>query len=60
MTHRILGAQIIGESAPELIYSVVVAMQGGGTLECLANAPEVFPTLHEGLHVAAQQLLDQA
>ena len=58
-THRILGAQIIGESAPELIYSVVVAMQAGGTLESFANAPDIFPTLHEALHLAAQQLLEQ-
>jgi dihydrolipoamide dehydrogenase len=50
---RILGVQIIGPSASELIAECVVAMEFAGTSEDLARIVHAHPTLSEAVHEAA-------
>ena len=49
----ILGVQIIGPSASELIAECVVAMEVHGTSEDLARIVHAHPTLSEAVHEAA-------
>jgi dihydrolipoamide dehydrogenase len=49
----ILGVQIIGPSASELIAECVVAMEFHGTSEDLARIVHAHPTLSEAVHEAA-------
>jgi dihydrolipoamide dehydrogenase len=50
---RILGVQIIGPSASELIAECVVAMEFAGSSEDLARIIHAHPTLSEAVHEAA-------
>jgi dihydrolipoamide dehydrogenase len=50
---RILGVQIIGPSASELIAECVVAMEFAGSSEDLARIVHAHPTLSEAVHEAA-------
>jgi dihydrolipoamide dehydrogenase len=52
-TDRILGAQIIGSGAGELIAEVVAHMQYGGSSEDLARTIHAHPTVSEVLKEAA-------
>ena len=52
-TDRILGAQIIGPSASEMIAEIVVAMEFAGASEDLARIIHAHPTLSEAIHEAA-------
>jgi dihydrolipoamide dehydrogenase len=52
-TDRILGAQIIGRGAGELIAEVVAHMQYGGSAEDMARTIHAHPTLSEILKEAA-------
>jgi dihydrolipoamide dehydrogenase len=52
-TDRILGVQIIGPSASELIAECVVAMEFAGSSEDLARIVHAHPTLSEAVHEAA-------
>lgn len=52
-TDRILGAQIIGPNASELIAECVVAMEFAGASEDLARIVHAHPTLSEAIHEAA-------
>ncbi len=56
-THRLLGCHVIGPQAADLIYDAVVVMRHGGTLDELAKAVGIFPTLQEGMEGAARGLL---
>jgi dihydrolipoamide dehydrogenase len=58
--HRILGVQIIGAEASDLISEAALAVQGGLTLEAIANAVHPHPTLPEGLKEAAENALGRA
>lgn len=58
--HRILGAQIVGAEASDLISEAVVALQAGLTLEAIADAVHPHPTLPEGLKEAAENALGRA
>jgi dihydrolipoamide dehydrogenase len=51
-TDRILGAQIIGPSASELISEVVTHMEYGGSAEDLARTVHSHPTLSEAVKEA--------
>lgn len=58
--HRILGAQIIGAEASELISEAAIAVQAGLPLEAIADAIHPHPTLPEGLKEAAENALGRA
>ena len=52
-TDRILGAQILGEGAGELIAEVVAHIEYGGSAEDLARTIHAHPTLSEAVKEAA-------
>jgi dihydrolipoamide dehydrogenase len=52
-TDRILGAQILGEGAGELIAEVVAHMEHGGSADDLARTVHAHPTLGEAVKEAA-------
>ncbi|MFP4207632.1 MAG: dihydrolipoyl dehydrogenase [Wenzhouxiangella sp.] len=52
-TDRILGAQIMGPTASEMIAEIVVAMEFAGASEDLARIVHAHPTLSEAIHEAA-------
>jgi len=57
---RILGVQIIGPNASELIAECVVAMEFSGCSEDLARIVHAHPTLSEAVHEAALAVDDRA
>ena len=52
-TDQILGAQIMGPTASEMIAEIVVAMEFAGASEDLARIVHAHPTLSEAIHEAA-------
>jgi dihydrolipoamide dehydrogenase len=56
----LLGAQIVGPNASELIHEIAVAMRSECTLECLAEAIHAHPTLAEAIKEAALDGLGRA
>lgn len=58
--HRILGVQIIGAEASDLISEAAIAVQSELTLEAIADAVHPHPTLPEGLKEAAENALGRA
>jgi len=58
--HRILGVQIIGAEASDLISEAAVAVQASLPLEAVADAVHPHPTLPEGLKEAAENALGRA
>jgi len=58
--HRILGVQIIGADASDLISEAAIAVHGNLTLEAIADAIHPHPTLPEGLKEAAENALGRA
>ncbi len=52
-SERIIGAQILGENAGELIQTVTMAMRLGGTIFDLQDTLPVHPTYSEGLYSTA-------
>ncbi len=58
--HRILGVQIIGADASDLISEAAIAVQNDLTLESIADAIHPHPTLPEGLKEAAENALGRS
>jgi dihydrolipoamide dehydrogenase len=58
--HRILGVQIIGAEASDLISEAAIAVHNELTLEAIADAIHPHPTLPEGLKEAAENALGRA
>ena len=56
---RVLGAQIIGEGATELIHLAQLAIIGGMTVDTFVNNVFNFPTLAEAYRVAALECIAQ-
>lgn len=56
-THRLLGCHVVGPAAADLVYDAVIVMRHRGTLDELALAVGVFPTLQEGMEGTARGLL---
>ncbi len=56
-SRRLLGCHIAGPSAADLLYDAVIAMRQRGTIELLAKAVGVFPTLQEGMEGSARSVL---
>ncbi len=59
-TKRILGVQIVGAEASDLISEAALAVQQGLTLEAIADSIHPHPTLPEGLKEAAENALGRA
>jgi dihydrolipoyl dehydrogenase len=58
--HRILGVQIIGAEASDLISEAAIAVHNELALEAIADAIHPHPTLPEGLKEAAENALGRA
>jgi len=58
--HRLLGVQIIGADASELISEAAVAIENHLPVEAIADAIHPHPTLPEGLKEAAEGALGRA
>ena len=52
-SRRILGGQIIGARAGELIHEIAVAIKAGMSVDELAEVIHAYPTLSEGVEAAA-------
>ncbi len=52
-TDKILGAQLIGPAAGELIHEIVIAMDLGASYKQIAKTIHIHPTLSEGVNSAA-------
>ncbi len=59
-TDRLLGAQIIGSSASELISELVTVMEFGGSAEDIARICHAHPTLSEAVKEAALNVGERA
>jgi len=59
-SHQVLGAQIIGAEASDLISEAAIVVQNEWTLESIADAVHPHPTLPEGLKEAAENALGRA
>ena len=56
---RLLGVQIVGENATELIHIGQMALQDGATIDRFIDSIFSFPTFAEGYRVAALDILGQ-
>jgi len=54
---RLLGAQIVGAEASDLISEAAIVVQNGLSLDAIADAVHPHPTLPEGLKEAAENAL---
>ncbi len=52
-THRLLGCHVIGPDGANLIYAATAVLRHGGSLDEIALAIGIFPTLIEGMEGAA-------
>jgi dihydrolipoamide dehydrogenase len=59
-SHRLLGVQIIGAEASDLITEAVLAVQNELSLAAIINTVHPHPTLPEGLKEAAENALGRA
>jgi NAD(P) transhydrogenase len=57
---RLLGVQIVGDSATELVHIGQSALQQGATIESFIDNVFNFPTYAEAYRVAALDIIDQA
>ena len=57
-TKKILGVHIIAPHAAELIHEGVLAVKFGLTIDDIIDTVHVFPTLSEGMKLAAQAFYD--
>ena len=56
-SRRLLGCHVVGERAADLVWSATVVIRHRGTLDELASAVGIFPTLAEGMEGTARGLL---
>jgi dihydrolipoamide dehydrogenase len=59
-TEVVLGGQIVGREASELVAEVTLAVEMGATLEDLAATVHTHPTLSEAVHEAAENARGEA
>ncbi|MEF8936336.1 MAG: dihydrolipoyl dehydrogenase [Halovenus sp.] len=59
-TGFLLGAQIVGPEASELVAELAVAIELGATLEDVAATIHIHPTLGEAVHEAVKGALDES
>jgi len=58
--HKLLGVQIVGAEASDIIAEAAVVLQRGLPLEAIAEPVHAHPTLPEGLKEAAENALGRA
>lgn len=56
-SHELLGCHVIGPDAANLVYDAIIVMRHQGTIDELAKAVGIFPTLQEGMEGTARGLL---
>ncbi|MEX0629651.1 MAG: FAD-dependent oxidoreductase [Chloroflexota bacterium] len=56
-SRRLLGCHVIGRQAADLVWTASVVLRRRGTLDELATAVGIFPTLAEGMEGTARGLL---
>lgn len=56
-SRRLLGCHVVGHQAADLVWSASVVLRRRGTLDELATAVGIFPTLAEGMEGTARGLL---
>jgi NAD(P) transhydrogenase len=56
---RLLGVQVVGDSATELVHSGQLALQSGSTIESFIDNVFNFPTYAEAYRIAALDILGQ-
>lgn len=56
---RVLGAQVVGKAATEIIHEIGLAMNAGLTLSDIASAVHAHPSFSEGLKEACLEALGQ-
>lgn len=56
-SRTILGCTVIGPDAENLVYDAVIVMRHQGTVDEIAKAVGVFPTLQEGMEGTARAML---
>jgi pyruvate/2-oxoglutarate dehydrogenase complex dihydrolipoamide dehydrogenase (E3) component/predicted RNA-binding Zn-ribbon protein involved in translation (DUF1610 family) len=56
-TRRLLGCHVVGRQAADLVWTASVVLRRRGTLDELATAVGIFPTLAEGMEGTARGLL---
>jgi pyruvate/2-oxoglutarate dehydrogenase complex dihydrolipoamide dehydrogenase (E3) component/uncharacterized C2H2 Zn-finger protein len=56
-TRQLLGGHVIGPQAADLVYDAIIVMRHGGTIDELAKAVGIFPTLQEGMEGTARGVL---
>ena len=56
-SRRLLGCHVLGHQAADLVWSATVVLRRRGTLDDLATAVGIFPTLAEGVEGTARGLL---
>jgi pyruvate/2-oxoglutarate dehydrogenase complex dihydrolipoamide dehydrogenase (E3) component/predicted RNA-binding Zn-ribbon protein involved in translation (DUF1610 family) len=56
-SRRLLGCHVVGRQAADLVWSASVVLRQRGTLDELATAVGIFPTLAEGMEGTARGLL---
>ncbi len=56
-SRRLLGCHVIGPQAADLVWSATAVLRRRGTLDELATAVGIFPTLAEGMEGTARGLL---
>ena len=59
LTGSILGAQIVGPEAGELIHELIAVMYYHGTVQDLLRIPHYHPTLAEIVTYPAESILEQ-
>ena len=52
-TGELLGAHIVGEQGAEIIHELILAIELGATVDDIANAMHIHPTLPESINSAA-------
>ncbi|MFN3682292.1 MAG: Si-specific NAD(P)(+) transhydrogenase, partial [Nitrospira sp.] len=57
---RLLGVQVVGDSATELVHIGQLALQQGATIESFIDNVFNFPTYAEAYRIAALDILGQA
>ena len=57
-SHRILGVHVVAKEAGDLIHEGVLAVKFGLTLEEIIDTVHVYPTLSEGIKLAAQSFFE--
>ncbi len=56
-TRQVLGCHVIGPEGTDLIHTAVLTMQHGGTIDEIAQADGILPTLQEGMESAAYNVV---